>query len=201
MGTSSSIRPLAVILTAGVVLAGCQSSRLGALQTQPTPAPITAAPAGTVTSGQLPPPVKPDAAVQTPAPTTTPVPTEGEFPTAPENTQVAAAPVPEKPATPSVQPVATSGPVTKEALVGAWKVSTGGSSCQMFMALTKWSGGFRAAARGCPGDAASVSSWNVSGNQVVLSDSSGNKVASLFSNGSGGYSGQTSGGSQISFSR
>ncbi len=199
MGTSSSIRPLAIILTAGVVLAGCQSSRLGALQTQPSPAPITAAPAGTVTSGQLPPPVQPDAATQAPAAT----PPAGDFPEVPENTQVAAAPVPETPATPtpSVQPVATQAPVSKEALVGAWKVATSGSSCQMFMALTPWSGGFRAAARGCPGDAASVSTWNVAGNQVVLSDSSGNKVATLFSNGSGGYSGQTNGGSQISFSR
>lgn len=190
----SAIKPLAICLLATVALAGCQSSRIGALQTQPAPAPLTPAPSGTVTSGQLPPPAQPEVA-QPGAPA-------GEFPQAPE-TQVAAAPTPETPATPepSVQNVAAAGPVTKEALVGAWKVSTSGSSCQMFMALTKWSGGFRAASRGCPGDAAAVTAWNVSGNQVVLSDTNGNQVATLFPSGSGTYNGQTKGGSAITLSR
>ena len=49
--------------------------------------------------------------------------------------------------------------LTREAMVGAWRVSTEGANCQMFMALTRWSTGFRAASRGCPGDAANVSSF------------------------------------------
>ncbi|WP_245555206.1 AprI/Inh family metalloprotease inhibitor [Ahrensia kielensis] len=187
----SSIKPITVLLVAGVALAGCQSSRIGALQTQSQPAPLTPAPAGTVTSNQLPPPVQPNA--QQP---------NGNFPTAPENasnpngTDVANL---ENPS--SIQNVTTNAPVTKEALVGAWKVSTGGSNCQMFMALTKWTGGFRAASRGCPGDAAAVSAWNVSGNKVVLSDTNGNQVATLFQSGATRYDGQTSGGSAISLSR
>jgi hypothetical protein len=91
--------------------------------------------------------------------------------------------------------------VTRESLVGAWKVTTAGSSCQMFMALTKWTGGFRAASRGCPGDAAGVAAWDVQGQQVVLSDSNGNKVAALFPTGSGAFSGQTNSGAAISLSR
>ncbi|WP_245625530.1 protease inhibitor Inh/omp19 family protein [Ahrensia marina] len=187
----SSIKPITVLLVAGVALAGCQSSRIGALQTQSQPAPLTPAPSGTVTSNQLPPPVQPGN--QQP---------NGNFPTAPENeanpngTDVASAD-----SQSSIQNVSTNAPVTKEALVGAWKVSTGGSSCQMFMALTKWTGGFRAASRGCPGDAASVSAWNVSGNKVVLSDTNGNQVATLFQSGPTQYNGQTSGGSAISLSR
>ena len=186
----SSIKPITVLLVAGVVLAGCQSSRMGALETQSQPAPLMPAPAGTVTSNQLPPPVQPNAQQN------------GNFPTAPANasnpngTDVASV---ENPS--SIQNVSTNAPVTKEALVGAWKVSTGGSNCQMFMALTKWTGGFRAASRGCPGDAAAVSAWNVSGNKVVLSDTDGNQVATLFQSGATRYDGQTSGGSAISLSR
>ncbi|MEQ9155372.1 MAG: protease inhibitor Inh/omp19 family protein [Roseitalea porphyridii] len=101
----------------------------------------------------------------------------------------------------SVLEVASAQPVSREEMVGAWRVSTQGADCQMFMALTRWSTGFRAASRGCPGDAANVSSWNINGNRVVLSDSGGNQVATLFSSGSGRFDGQTSGGQAISLAR
>ncbi|MDZ7823844.1 MAG: AprI/Inh family metalloprotease inhibitor [Ahrensia sp.] len=196
----SLIRSLAFCAVAGALLSGCQSARLGALETQARPAPLTPAPSGRVTSGQLPPPVQPDAATQAAEASQV---TQGQFPEAPAGTQIATAPPVAAPtaSAPSVQNVSTNAPVTKEALVGAWKVSTSGSSCQMFMALTKWSGGFRAASRGCPGDAAAVTAWNVSGNRVVLSDTNGNEVATLFPTGSGAYNGQTKGGSAITLSR
>jgi len=190
---NSVFRPVAIILMASIGLAGCQSSRIGALQTQPSPAPLNPAPAGSVTAGQLPPPVQPDAQTQAAN-------QANGFPDAPENSELASGPQAAV-SDSSVQNVATSGPLTKESLVGAWKVSTQGSNCQMFMALTKWSGGFRAASRGCPGEAASVSSWNVAGSQVVLSDTNGNKVATLFQSSATQYNGQTVGGSAISFSR
>lgn len=190
----SAIRPMAIVVVASFALASCQSSRIGALQTQPQPAPLTPAPSGSVTTGQLPPPVQPDAQTQAG------VQPDG-FPAAPENTAANSGPQAAVSPDSSVQNVAASGPLTKEALVGAWKVSTQGSNCQMFMALTKWSGGFRAASRGCPGEASSVSSWNVSGNQVVLSDTSGNRVATLFQSNATQFNGQTIGGSAISLSR
>ena len=92
--------------------------------------------------------------------------------------------------------------VTREALVGAWQVSTGGSNCQIFLALTKWSGGYRAASRGCSAAAMSdVQAWDVKGKQVVLVDSNGATAARLYRTGGTRYDGSTTGGGAISFSR
>jgi len=178
-----------VCLVAAIAVSGCTSSRFGTYPTYQQPAPITPAPSGSVTSGQLPPPVQPGVGPNG----------QSNFPAAPGAENVAL----NDPNAPggSIQNVTTAEPVTREALVGAWKVTTAGSSCQMFMALTKWTGGFRAASRGCPGDAASVAAWDVQGQQVILSDSSGNKVATLFSSGSGSFNGQTTSGAAITLSR
>ena len=178
-----------------LVLAGCQSARLEGLSTQPAPAPLPAAPAGTVQQGTL-------------APvggTVAPVTAGGaQFPNAPIDPSAPAAGTmtPVTPAAGTQVASAATGPaVSEDALVGAWKVTTAGSSCQMFMAKTKWSGGFRAASRGCPGDAASVSAWTVNGSQVVLKDSNGNQVATLFSSGGTRIDGTTKSGQPISLSR
>ena len=192
---------LAAIIVAALVVSGCTSNRVGGLNTQP--APLNPAPSGTVTSNQLPPPTQPG--VGSPA-----IGPDG-FPIAPGQTETAGL----DPQDPDAETgeaetatedsgaveVASATPVTREEMVGAWRVSTQGANCQMFMALTQWSTGFRAASRGCPGDAADVSSWNISGNRVVLSDSGGNQVATLFSSGEGRFDGQTSGGQPISLAR
>ena len=196
-GTNSLSAALAVAATA-IIVSGCTTSRIGGLNTQP--APLNPAPSGTVSSSQLPPPSRPET---TQAPTVDP----NGFPEAPGGTQLAG--TLDEPALDgttaaqdsSVQQVASTAPVTRETMVGAWSVSTGGANCQMFMALTRWSTGYRAASRGCPGDAANVSSWDVDGNQVVLSDANGNRVATLFSSGGSQFNGQTSGGQAISLSR
>jgi Protease inhibitor Inh len=185
-----------VIALSALVLAGCQSARLDTMSTQPAPAPLPAAPAGTVQQGTL-----------APVGNGTLAPAAGgtQFPNAPVNPNAPAAGTltPVTPATPAgTQVASTGGPaVSEDALVGAWKVSTAGSSCQMFMAKTKWSGGFRAASRGCPGDAAAVSAWTVSGSQVILKDSNGNQVATLFSSGGTRFDGTTKSGQPISLSR
>lgn len=165
---------VAVAVTAA--LGGCQRTSFGGLNTQSRPAPLMPAPVGGVQSGQLPPP-----------------PTDGtaEFPTAPTapdttNTQVASANAPE---------------LTREALIGRWSAGTGGSSCDVFLSLTKWTGGYRAASRGCVGDAAAVSAWDVQGKQVILSDSSGNQVARLYQSANERYDGSTTSGQPISLSR
>lgn len=166
--------------------AGCQSERLARMDTQP--APLNAAPSGTITSTTLPPPSAPGATDPSafPPPPTTP----GTDPTlasvSPE--QIGAAP-PDAP------------DVTKEAMVGAWKVAAGAGSCQMMLSLTKMSADFRAASLRCPGTAAGVAAWNVAGKQVVLKDNGGNTVARLYSSGPERYDGQTSDGQPISFSR
>jgi Protease inhibitor Inh len=184
-----------IIALSTLFLAGCQSARLDGVTTQPAPAPLPAAPAGTVQQGTL-------APVGT---TIAPVAKGTEFPNAPvnPNAPVAGTVAPMTPKTPATTQVASAGgpAVSEDALVGAWKVTTAGSSCQMFMAKTKWSGGFRAASRGCPGDAAAVSAWTVNGSQVVLKDSNGNQVATLFSSGGTRFDGTTKGGQPISLSR
>jgi hypothetical protein len=149
---------------------------------QVQPEPLRPAPTGQVSSSQLPPPPAP------PPPVSAPV--------APPVDQAAA------PGT-TTAPVqtASAAPVSRDGLVGAWKVSSGGGNCQIFMALTKWTGGYRAASRGCPGQVADVSAWDVSGSQVVLKDSSGGTVANLSNSGGTRYDGTTSGGQAISLYR
>lgn len=185
-------------LAATLALAGCQSSRLGALETRPGPgpAPLVAAPSGTVTSGQLPPPVQPG--VNATAPATDP----NGFPSAPEpvTTEVASTDTVTGNAT-SVQPVNTGAPISKEKIAGVWNIKTDGSSCRVATSLTKFGDAYRAASLGCGGDVAALGSWNVSGSQLVLNDRSGAKVATLFADGAGGYAGQTSGGRSITLSR
>ncbi len=186
-------RQFGIIALSAFVLAGCQSARLDSMSTQPAPAPLPAAPAGTIQQGTL----APVGGTVAPAAGGTQFPNAPVNPNAPAATTVA-------PITPAAgtQVASASGPaVSEDALVGAWKVTTAGSSCQMFMAKTKWSGGFRAASRGCPGDAAAVSAWTVNGNQVVLKDSNGNQVATLFSSGGTRFDGTTTGGQPISLSR
>lgn len=167
---------LAVVALA-TVLAGCQRTSFGGPSTQPLPAPIRPAPVGGVQSGQLLPPTTP---------------TPGQFPAAPTqpdatvSTDVAAANAPE---------------LTREALIGRWSAGTGGTTCDVFLSLTKWTGGYRAASRGCVGDAAAITAWNVQGKQVILSDSGGNQVARLYQSANERYDGSTSAGQSISLSR
>ena len=171
-------RSLVTIAILAAALGGCQRTSFGTLDTSPQP--LTPAPVGGVETSQLPPP---------------PTPAPGEFPEAPKP--------PEQPAaTPSTTQLASNAqPVTREALIGRWSASAGGGRCDIFLSLTKWTGGFRAASRGCAGPAAAISAWNVQGNQVILSDSSGNQVATLYQSGNERYDGSTSAGAPISLSR
>ena len=177
-------------MAALLTLAGCNSvsPNLGGSSMSsrnPGVAPLRAAPTGQVYANQLPPPPPPPAApaAQTPPP-------GGETP-------------PANGATPAAEPTrtASTAPVTREGLVGAWRVSSGGGNCQIFMALTQWTGGYRAASRGCPGQVADVSAWDVSGSQVVLKDSGGSTVATLSNTGGTRYEGTTSGGQSVSLYR
>ncbi len=168
-------------------LAGCNTAAPnfgGPGATNAGVAPLRPAPTGQVYANQLPPPPPPPAApvAQTPPP--------GDPAAAPGAPGAA----------PPTQ-TASAAPVTREGLVGAWRVSSGGGNCQIFMALTQWTGGYRAASRGCPGQVADVSAWDVAGNQVVLKDSGGSTVATLSNTGGTRYEGTTSGGQSVSLYR
>jgi protease inhibitor Inh len=169
---------LAVAATIVLALSGCQRT-VGTLDTR-QPAPLAPAPVGGVSSSQLPP--------------TTPT-DPSQFPSAPTQPDMQAS------AQQETELAANAPALTKESLIGRWSVSSGGSNCDVFLALTKWTGGYRAASRGCAGAAADVSAWDVQGKQVILSDNSGNQVARLYQSGNERYDGSTTSGQSISLSR
>lgn len=172
----------AALMASLLILEGCQRtgfSSFGAPQnnnliiTQPQP--LNPAPVGGVETGQL--------------PDTT---SDGAFPQAPGG----------EAATQQLEELATSSQdVTKEELIGRWTLASGGQSCDVFLSLTKWTGGFRAASRGCTDGLALVSAWNVEGKQVKLADSTGANIASLYKTASEKYDGATTGGQSISMGR
>ncbi len=177
--SKASLLSLAV---AGIALAGCQSSRFsdGGDNVSPmpaAPAPLTPAPTSTVQKGDL------------------SSPNGAQYPTAPgadagqQGTQVASAP-------PAAAPDLTPG-----AVAGVWSASIGGQSCKIATPQTKYGQGFRAGPLRCPGELANLSSWAVNGKQLVLYDSSGGTVASLYSSGQSRFSGQTTGGQAVTLSR
>jgi len=163
-----------IALSALMALVGCQRfAAAPPLYRQPPP--LSPAPVGGVQTGQLPPP------------------SPGAFPEAPQT----AGPTPEE-----MQTVAANAlDVTRESLVGRWTISTGGTSCDLFLALTQWTGGYRAASRGCTDQAALISAWDVRGREVLLSDSAGNTFASLYKTGETRFDGTTAAGQAVSLNR
>ncbi|MEM1040003.1 MAG: AprI/Inh family metalloprotease inhibitor [Pseudomonadota bacterium] len=192
---------MSVLMATVLALSACsQTSRFnqgGVAPVQPA-RPLAPAPLPQVNEGTLGPASETGALVPPPpssAEAIPPTPAAPELgtPSAPTSqpTQVAA-----------VDPAASSQPVTRQGMVGAWTVSTGGSNCQIFLALTKWSGGYRAASRGCRAAALKdVQAWDVKGKQVVLVNSSGSTAATLFRSSGERFDGSTTSGGSISFSR
>jgi hypothetical protein len=171
---------LVAISLMALAASGCQSSRMSSLDTQ-QPAPLEAAPAGTVTGGALPPPAAPGTATS-------------QFPAAPGE-QVAGLP-PAEAAPPAGAPDLTPGVVA-----GVWKASVSGQSCQVATSLTKLGANNRAAPLRCAAPIDGVKSWNVAGKQLTLYDETGNTVARLYSSGTEKFDGQTETGVPISLSR
>jgi hypothetical protein len=149
------------------------------------------APSETVETGGLPPmteepnavPPEPVATVDA-APTENPDAAQGGLP-APTN------PVP-------------AGGLGRTDLLGGWTIAAGGDSCQLFMTLTSWTGGYRASTRGCNNDLLkSISAWNLDGKDVVLAGNAGAPIARLKSAGNNHFNGQTEGaaGTPVTFYR
>lgn len=181
--------PRAGVLTAALLalaLAGCQGSRLGALNTAPrAPAPLAAAPTGTVTTSQLPPPTTAGPAGASAFPEAPATPADAA-PQTDEEMQLAAATAPD---------------ITAGSVAGVWKVSIAGQTCQMATPQTKYGQGFRAGPLACPAPLDTLKSWNVAGKQLALYDESGNVVARLYSSGDQRFDGQTSTGQPLSLFR
>ncbi|MEL7429256.1 MAG: protease inhibitor Inh/omp19 family protein [Pseudomonadota bacterium] len=182
-----------LILSVAVVaigITGCtRSADALRVNTQAPPQPLPSTPSGSFESTQLQPagvqPLDPNAPQQAPSVIDQP-PVPGTEPVQ----------------TASLDTTASSKPITHETMTGAWTVNSDNPDCRVFLSFTKWSGGYRAGTRRCNEPAlASVSAWDVKGNQVVLVDGNGTQVASLGEVAAEQYAGSLVGGKPITFSR
>ena len=178
------IRALAMLGLTALASAGCSMSVpfMGDSRSD-APAPIAAAPAGSVTAAPLPPPEAPPA-----------------DPTQQASGLAALDPALQGMAT---APAAAAGvEVGRTDLLGGWTIASAGDSCQLFMTLTTWSGGYRASTKGCSNAALqNISAWNMEGKQVQLLSDSGATVARLYPATKTQFNGQTEGGGPVSVSR
>ncbi|WP_048644984.1 protease inhibitor Inh/omp19 family protein [Nitratireductor soli] len=162
-----------------LALAGCTSERFAPMSSNRAPEPLAAAPSGTVTSNQLPPPSSP----------TNP----SDFPAPPQqDTQVAAL---------DPNAAANAPEVSTGAVAGVWSVNVAGQSCRVATPQTKFGAGYRAGPLRCPAPMDGVKSWNVEGKQLAFYDANGGVLARLYSSGAERFDGQTTSGQPISLSR
>jgi len=105
--------------------------------------------------------------------------------------------------TAAIGPAAGGADVGKSELLGGWTITSGAETCQLFMTLTSWTGGFRATTLGCSSsELKSISAWNLEGKEIVLAGGSGSPIAKLSSAGGNRFDGQTlTEGTPISFYR
>ena len=171
-------------LMMALALAGCQrtSSSMDSVNTQQNLAPLEAQPIGSVSSSQL------------PDPTTD----TSQFPEKPSTDTAMATGVG---AGDGAAAAATALDVTKESMVGNWRVASGPSSCDMFLTLTNLGSGSRGGTRGCAGELTAMGSWEVAGKQVVLKDRTGNAIARLYKSADARFDGTTNSGQPVSLSR
>lgn len=112
-------------------------------------------------------------------------------------TMTPVATVPTAPAAPTA-----AAPLGRTDLLGGWTIASSGDSCQLFMTLTSWTGGYRASTRGCASEQLkSISAWNLNGSQVVLAGQGGSPVATLQNSGGTRFDGSIAGGGPVSFYR
>ncbi|MGN7294919.1 AprI/Inh family metalloprotease inhibitor [Rhizobium sp. SAFR-030] len=164
-----------------VSLSGCQRTSSDPYTNLPGPAPLQAQPVPQVQSNQLPPPGAGGSS---------------QFPAAPAgNTQMASLPPG------GGEAPATALDVTKESMVGNWRVNNAGSSCDMFLTLTNLGGGSRGGTRGCVGELTAMGSWEVSGKTVQFKNRSGDVIGRVYKSGETRFDGTTNSGQAISLSR
>ncbi|SEQ84529.1 Protease inhibitor Inh [Faunimonas pinastri] len=183
------------VAAASLGLAGCQSASPAYQPAPPPPMaapPLAAVPAQPVSRNTLPPP---EASMQAPDAPMAGGPADQ---TMQPGTQVASLP----PAQSAASGSGGGASVGRTDLLGGWKLSSAGDSCQLFMSLTTWSGGYRATTRGCNGPALKgVSAWSLDGKQVRLIDDQGATVARLYASSKTQFSGETQAGAPVSFAR
>ena len=170
---------------AALFTAGCSINLFDRGQSGPAPQPLIAAPSGTVTGTTLPPP---DGSADT----------TGASPSG-----LAALSTPETgaDATTTPPPAGTS-EIGRTDLLGGWTINAPGETCQLFMTLTTWAGGYRASTRGCTNASfQGISAWNIEAGQIQLFNDAGTTVARLYPASKSQLDGQSAGGGPMSVSR
>ncbi len=103
---------------------------------------------------------------------------------------------------PMTAPAGGGASIGRTDLLGGWTVASASDTCQLFMSLTSWSGGYRATTRGCVSETLQgISAWNLEGRQVTLLNNSGSEVARLTAASKTQFNGQMTSGEDISVSR
>jgi hypothetical protein len=171
------------VVATGVVLAlalaGCQRTSYSPYNDLPSqPAPLQAQPVPSVQGGQLPPPSG-----------------ASQYPTAPQGNQNMAA------VDPNAAAPASALDVTKQQMVGNWRVSNGGASCDMFLTLTNLGSGSRGGTRGCSGELTAMGSWEVSGKMVQFKNRSGDVIGRVYKSADNKFDGTLNSGQPVSLSR
>lgn len=174
------IRYMVTGLVVVAALAGCQRTSSSPYSDLPQqPAPLQAQPVPSVQGSQLPPPTGGAA----------------QFPSAPGATADMAALDPN-----AAAPVSALD-ITKQSMVGNWRVSASGTNCDMFLTLTNLGSGSRGGTRGCVGELTAMGSWEVSGKMVLFKNRAGDVIGRVYKTAENAYNGTTNSGQPISLSR
>ncbi|MBJ3776188.1 AprI/Inh family metalloprotease inhibitor [Acuticoccus mangrovi] len=110
---------------------------------------------------------------------------------------------PEEPAQVAAVTPTTGIEIGRTDLLGGWTLTSGGETCQLFMSLTTWTGGYRASTRGCSSPQLSgISAWDLSGRTVTLKGGdTASPVATLAASEASRFNGSTVDGAAITVSR
>jgi Protease inhibitor Inh len=184
---------------AAFALAGCNRS-FNTLETRAPPQPLPSAPLEPVQTSQLN-PASPDS--QVPSPIAGQIDSNDQYASLDGASSAPQTLEPQSQESAMAAPSGQNGPtLSREEMAGTWTVASDNPDCRIILAFTKWSGGYRAATRRCNStELGAVTAWDVKGQSVVLVDSNGSTVASLYSSGPERYDGSLAGGTAISFSR
>ena len=174
-------RYMATGLVLALALAGCQRTSYSAYNDLPAqPAPLQAQPVPSVQGGELPPPGGAN---------------PSQFPTAPAANQNMAS------LNPNAAAPASALDIKKEAMVGNWRVSNAGSSCDMFLTLTNLGAGSRGGTRGCNGELTAMGSWEVSGKMVQFKNRAGDVIGRVYKSAENKFDGTMNSGQPVTLSR
>lgn len=114
-------------------------------------------------------------------------------------------PLPDADAAPAatVPPESTALEIGRTDMLGGWALASGGETCQLFMSLTTWTGGYRASTRGCNNPQLSgISAWDINGKTVTLKGGEGAlPVASVVATSPQNFNGATAQGAAVTVSR